>query len=73
MPVYYFTVHDGRWHEDPDGTALDNDDAAHKEAVAIGRELAKGHDPGTKVYTIQVTEGDRLVWIIRWPPPLSAT
>jgi hypothetical protein len=66
MPVYHFTIHEGRRHEDPDGTVLDDDDAAHKEALAIAHELARGHDP-KRPYTIQVTIGDRLVWIVDWP------
>jgi hypothetical protein len=68
MPLYRFAFHDGQRHDDPYGTVLGDDVAAHKEALAIRRELAKRHDP-KKPYTIQVTDGDRLVWIVEWPPP----
>ena len=44
------------------------DTRAHKEALAIAQELARGHDP-KRHYRIQVTDGDRLVWIVEWLPP----
>jgi hypothetical protein len=66
-PLYRFALHDGEWHDDPYGTVLDDDDAARKEAVAIAEELARGHDP-KRPYTIEVTDGDRLVCIVDWPP-----
>jgi hypothetical protein len=74
MPRYHFRVHkDGNWNEDPDGSALDNDEAAHKEALVIVHNLTKGHESDPKTYTVRVTEGDRLVWIIRWPPVADAS
>jgi hypothetical protein len=42
MPVYRLTVHDRDWLDDPYGTALDEDDAARKEALAIAQEQATG-------------------------------
>ena len=33
MPLYRFAFYDGDWHDDPYGTVLDDDDAAHKEAL----------------------------------------
>jgi hypothetical protein len=69
MPRYHFTVHDGNWNEDPDGSTLDNDEAAHREALLIAHDLAKGRESDPKTLTIQVTEGERLVWIVQWPPP----
>jgi hypothetical protein len=68
MPRYYFTVHDGNWNEDPEGSTLDNDEAAHREALVIVHSLTKGRESDPKTYTIEVTEGDRLVWVIQWPP-----
>ena len=68
MPLYRFAFYDGDWHDDPYGTVLRDDDAAHKEALAIAQELARGHDP-KRHYRIQVTDGDRLVWIVEWLPP----
>jgi hypothetical protein len=68
MPLYRFAFYDGDWQDDPDGTVLDDDNAAHKEALAIAQELARGHDP-KKPCRIQVSDGDRSVWIVDWPPP----
>jgi hypothetical protein len=67
MPLYRFALHNGDWHDDPYGTVLDDDAAAHKEALAITLELSKRRDP-QKPYKIQVTEGGRLVRIVDWPP-----
>jgi len=67
MPLYRFALHEGDWRDDPYGTVLDDDDAAHKEALAIMLELSRGHAP-QKPYKIQVTDGDRLVRIVDWPP-----
>jgi hypothetical protein len=64
MPIFRFAVHNGHWHDDPEGTELPDDAAARDEALKIIREVTRNNEQVWTGWTIEVTEGDRRVWQI---------
>ena len=64
MPAYRFTVFDGRDRDDPEGMELPDDEAARREVAFILRDMGKTQDSGRHDWTIEVTDGSRLVWKI---------
>ena len=64
MPLYHFAVHNSHVHDDPEGTELSDDGAAHKEALRIIRELKRNNVGMWTGWTIEVTDGARHVWQI---------
>ena len=64
MPAYRFTVFDGRDRDDPEGMELPDDEAARREVAFILRDLGKTQASGRNDWTIEVMEGNRLVWKI---------
>jgi hypothetical protein len=68
MPLYRFTVHHSNCSEDPVGTELRDDAAACLEAELILQDLNKSHQTGRMYWAVDVTEGERKVATINWPP-----
>ena len=66
MPLYRFSVHNGHWYDDPDGTNLPDDGAARQEALRIIHDLKKNDETGWKGWTIEVTQAGRPVWQIQF-------
>jgi uncharacterized protein DUF6894 len=69
MLLYRFTVRNGHAYDDLDGTELADDEAARQEALLVIHDLTKNNEPrwmGWMGWTIEVTEGDRRVWRIRF-------
>jgi hypothetical protein len=64
MPLYHFAVHNSHLHDDPDGTELPDDGAAHKEALRIIGDLKRNNVGIWTGWTIEVTDGGRRVWQI---------
>jgi hypothetical protein len=65
MPLYSFAAHNGHRIDDPEATEfLPDDVAARNEALQIIRDLKKNNRAMWKGWTIEVAEGDRVVWQI---------
>jgi len=65
MPLYHFAVHNGHRLDDPEATELlPDDEAARERAVQVICDLKRNNETAWKAWTIEVTEGDRLVWQI---------
>jgi Domain of unknown function (DUF6894) len=62
MPLYYFAVLNSDRHDDPDGTELPDDAAARTYAMKVIRELQHGEGHNWRGWTMEVTQGQRLVW-----------
>ncbi len=59
MPLYRFAVHNGRWHDDPEGA-----EDAREMALQVIHDLKKINGNERNGWTIKVTAGDRQVWLI---------
>jgi hypothetical protein len=66
MPQYRFAVHNGHEYEDLEGAEFADDKAARQEALLIIHDLTRNNEPKWKGWTIEVKEGDRRVWQIRF-------
>jgi hypothetical protein len=64
MPLYHFAVHNSHLHDDPEGAELPDDEAARQWGLQIIRDLKKNNEPMWKASTIEVTDGDRQVWLL---------
>jgi|GraSoiStandDraft_54_1057290.scaffolds.fasta_scaffold726140_1 hypothetical protein len=65
MPLYCFALHNGRRFDDPESVEfLPHDEAAHKAALRIVRDLKKNSGTRWNGWTIEVTEDARPVWRI---------
>jgi hypothetical protein len=66
MTLYRFAVHNGHGYEDLDGAELADDEAARHEALLIIHDLTRNNEHKWMGWTIEVKEGDRRVWQIRF-------
>jgi hypothetical protein len=64
MTLYHFAVRNSHVHDDPEGTELPNDGAAHEEALQIIRDLKRNNEGMWIGWTVEVTDGVRQVWLI---------
>ena len=65
MPLYHFAVHNGHRLDDPEATELlVDDEAAREQALQVIRDLKRNNETAWKAWTIEATDGDRLVWQI---------
>jgi hypothetical protein len=64
MPRYHFAVKDAARYDDPDGTELPDDAAARDYAIRIIREVQHGEEHNWTGWTMEVRQGQRIVWQI---------
>jgi hypothetical protein len=64
VPRYRFAVNGSARYDDPDGPELPDDAAARDYAIRVIRELQHGEGHSWRGWTMEVTEGQRLVWQI---------
>jgi hypothetical protein len=62
MPRYHFTVRNSDTHDDPEGSECPDDAAAREHAIRVIRELRHGKGDDWKGWSMEVTQGQRLVW-----------
>jgi hypothetical protein len=68
MARYHFAVFGPERHGDMHGTDLTDDDAAREYAVRIIRDLRHGDAHDWRGWTMEVTQGKRLVWQLPFDP-----
>ena len=64
MPRYHFAVKDAARYHDPDGTELPDDAAARDYAIRVIREVQHGEEHNWRGWTMEVRQGQRIVWQI---------
>jgi hypothetical protein len=64
MPRYHFAVKDAARYDDPDGTEVPDDAAARDYAIRIIREVQHGEEHNWTGWTMEVRQGQRIVWQI---------
>ena len=64
MSRYHFAVKDAARYEDPDGMELPDDAAVRDYAIRVIREVQHGEDHNWTGWTMEVRQGQRIVWQI---------
>ena len=61
MPRYDFAVFDGKWIEDEQGEIFSDDAQALAHGRQVVREITRGNHNRFSGWTLEITEGERIV------------